>query len=611
MKIGVWVVFFFFSLESFAYIIARTETGIPLQWNKDKRTIPLFINPLLVDKNIKLDKTPSEIDDLYDGSYSENLNRYLEERVSEIVLNSLGEWNEHSATKINPFISSNQSLERNNFYFTDNPNEFGAAVIAVTKLAYDPQSGDLLSGNILINQSANNLLTFTLSPKESSDDKAFLGDVITHEVGHFLGLSHSEVVESSMVYSVFKGQHKVHQDDIAGVKNIYNKSVDGSISGIVTSGGTPIFGAHVQVISARTNQVIQGQVTDDNGQFFFENLPLDEGYYLYTSPMKANSTLADFYKNVTADYCPQGKFYPSFFSKCGGRNKGRPQFIHLSEEDSFINIGEVTIRCSEFIDTEYLAKKLDSTNREYQLVRPTIDQNHFSFNGFFYPEEIAAGLSGQSDEFIIDFSHIDTSEIVESSYLNIRIAGSDLGSAIDLRNVYFKKITGSSWSSMAALVDSITQKTATTPVITIPLSKTTPSDNIFQLRIYPKELSEKEQFEIFSAPSTLLNTVNVYTITGYLSLDDGKPYEALSSYPYEDNSSCSEGNVVYKTNSYVSQESISNAAQFSDDSEVGITCGTIDVDGGGNNSGFGSMIFGLLLAILLFQLPFDSRKILS
>ena len=47
--------------------------------------------------------------------------------------------------------------------------------------------------------------------------------VAVHEIGHALGLGHSNVKGSVMWPTASRGTPKLHRDDIAGIKSLYGK----------------------------------------------------------------------------------------------------------------------------------------------------------------------------------------------------------------------------------------------------------------------------------------------------------------------------------------------------------------------------------------------------
>ena len=608
MKFNLILSLLFFSLNSTAYVMAKTETGVSLKWKNNQDKIPLFINTKYMKKNIILDVDDLTITNLSNESYEINLENYLKRRIQEVLESSIDEWNTKSELKINPYFDE-RSFGKNTFSFSDNANEFGSGVIAVTKLGYDPKTGDILDGEILINQSFSNSVNFTLDKKKSSDSNAFLGDVITHELGHFLGLSHSEVIDSSMIFSVFKGQHKIHSDDIAGIKELYSTSQGGSLNGVVNSGGYPVFGVNVQAISLKSNTVVQGVISDVDGNFSLKNLPLDESFYILTSPLKNKESLANYYKDIRTELCSSQNFEPTFFSKCGGREKGKPQAFLLNKSHESIDVGNITIRCRENIDIDYYAKKFETTNREHELV-DIHDYNFFAFSGLFNENEIKEGVQGQGDEFVLDFTHLELTDMSLSNLqLELNISGTTFGSSMGFI-AYFKRDDESTWSQWNSSIDTNLDKLI--PVINIKVNlSTSKSDNLFRLKVYPTELSRAQEFEIFSAPTVLKNSTNIYSITGQVQYSDGSILSSPSSYPYDDNASCNEGSSTYKAEPYISQDFINDTVLGASEENIGVGCGTIDIDSDSNSSGMGSMLIGFLLTFFLAQIAFKPTNFLS
>jgi matrixin len=91
-------------------------------------------------------------------------------------------------------------------------------VIARTSLTFDPTSGAIYDADIEINSFDNEF---------STDDEVITTDlqaVLTHEVGHFIGLDHSTFPNATMQsnYDLFNlGARTLSSDDIAGVCSIY------------------------------------------------------------------------------------------------------------------------------------------------------------------------------------------------------------------------------------------------------------------------------------------------------------------------------------------------------------------------------------------------------
>jgi hypothetical protein len=96
-------------------------------------------------------------------------------------------------------------------------------VIARTSITFDPNTGAIFDADIEINSFDNEF---------STDDTVVTTDlqaVLTHEVGHFIGLDHSLFENATMQanYDLFNlGARTLSSDDIAGICSIYTPMPD-------------------------------------------------------------------------------------------------------------------------------------------------------------------------------------------------------------------------------------------------------------------------------------------------------------------------------------------------------------------------------------------------
>ncbi|HWO13541.1 MAG TPA: matrixin family metalloprotease [Polyangiaceae bacterium] len=91
-------------------------------------------------------------------------------------------------------------------------------VIARTSITFDPETGAIYDADIEINSFNNE---FSIDGEQVTTD---LQAVLTHEVGHFLGLDHSPVEDATMQanYDLFDlGARTLGDDDVAGVCSLY------------------------------------------------------------------------------------------------------------------------------------------------------------------------------------------------------------------------------------------------------------------------------------------------------------------------------------------------------------------------------------------------------
>lgn len=94
------------------------------------------------------------------------------------------------------------------------------AAYALTTLAYEAATGEILGADIEINEGRG---PYTVCPGRSCSPNALLTDlpnVITHEAGHFLGLAHSDEADSTMFYRADPwetNKRSLADDDRAGL----------------------------------------------------------------------------------------------------------------------------------------------------------------------------------------------------------------------------------------------------------------------------------------------------------------------------------------------------------------------------------------------------------
>ncbi|MBM4386291.1 MAG: matrixin family metalloprotease [Deltaproteobacteria bacterium] len=123
----------------------------------------------------------------------------------------------------------NKSGENYNLLiWIDDPDEWTKTkdmnVIAMTTLTFDKFIGEIVDADMEMNDFKYEFTT-TNDPKKAKTD---VKNTVTHEIGHMLGLDHSDVKESTMYFSSPTGdleKRTLHEDDIAGFCYIYDKPV--------------------------------------------------------------------------------------------------------------------------------------------------------------------------------------------------------------------------------------------------------------------------------------------------------------------------------------------------------------------------------------------------
>lgn len=95
------------------------------------------------------------------------------------------------------------------------PHEDGMHNLALTTVSFDPNSGELYNADIEVNTAGYDFV-------EGGDYD--LQSVLTHEAGHFLGLSHSPLETATMFYAYTNGSTEfrdLSEDDVLGMCSIY------------------------------------------------------------------------------------------------------------------------------------------------------------------------------------------------------------------------------------------------------------------------------------------------------------------------------------------------------------------------------------------------------
>jgi MYXO-CTERM domain-containing protein len=95
--------------------------------------------------------------------------------------------------------------------------------LALTSVTYDLRNGHIVDADIEINDERFNFTTSDFAPLVRID----LRNTVTHEVGHLIGLDHTEVEAATMFAAAPSGElskRDLHEDDIAGFCTIYPAS---------------------------------------------------------------------------------------------------------------------------------------------------------------------------------------------------------------------------------------------------------------------------------------------------------------------------------------------------------------------------------------------------
>ena len=212
--------------------------------------------------------------------------------------------------------------------------------------AVSTEVGQILDADIYFNP-GDSTVTFATPAALPANPKSYdLESILTHELGHFLGFSHS-AVWSAMMFpfapapGTFTGVRPTAQqpdapladDDRTGLRTLYSDPNDalyvGSIQGrilpanllslpLAPPGVTGIFGAHVVAVDVATGNVIAGTLggwscnalgpVQFDGTYLLGHLPVGHSYSIYAepldgvvSPSEVTNALVTLCRNATTD----------------------------------------------------------------------------------------------------------------------------------------------------------------------------------------------------------------------------------------------------------------------------------------------------------------------
>jgi hypothetical protein len=161
-------------------------------------------------------------------------------------------------------------------------NSGAGDALAITYMTTAATTGQILDADIIFNPN----IDFTLSSTVPAN-RYDLESVLTHEIGHLLGLDHSAMLNATMFPRIGQGvstPRVISADDMAGVRTIYPTAAMGSISGTVRlTSNAVVYGAVVVALTG-TGQIVAHGVSDTRGNFVINGL--EPGTYrLYAEPM--------------------------------------------------------------------------------------------------------------------------------------------------------------------------------------------------------------------------------------------------------------------------------------------------------------------------------------
>ncbi len=561
----------FFSLAALAHQSSLSGEGSELFWTNS--TIPMLIRPETGDMTA--------------------------DQARGIILSSIAEWNNASSAHFSVVGSSvNEIRFRSNF-------PYGSAVIGLTEVSFN-SSGSIQRASISLNDD----FSFRTRPGLYPSGQVYLGDVVTHELGHVLGLSHSEVLDSSMFYSSFTGQATLGFDDVSGIRSKYDAEDYGTISGQVKGGqDIPVLGAHVQAISLASGKTT-GVITDESGVFSLRGLDPNDTYYLYVAPVKNVASLPGYFANTQKNFCP-GAYVGSFFSRCGTEYDGRPQPIKLSTARSVVDVGTISISCSLRADSAYNQRKLAQTFTALPIFNydtSNVTKGENAFVGWFRNPSMTSWSS--SDIFQVNFSPI----IGSRYFLKVAIVSFALGTQLEYQ-VDVKTPAGTVISGQNSLrYDSVTESFHPDFETLLVFDPAIPVRNNFEISVRSRRLGRTTVAQTFPDADTFSSSTHLpyLLITSLWDNSSGSLRPVVGTEQIlSDNDACLDAPFTYAVARTNEKTSTSEAASANQLGAVA-GCGTIGPPGGsGPSSSLPLLTLGFLITSLAATLLKSRKNFLS
>ncbi len=203
-----------------------------------------------------------------------------------------------ATTTTNKYANANDGVNLVSFEDDQFPFSYGVLAVAAKTLKVDPttQAAQIIDADIVVNPEFVNDIKYNLGVGYNNKNAGYfdIQSVITHEIGHIIGLLHSGVVSSTMFFTLGKGitVRTLEQDDKSWASYSYPgatyNSTYGSISGNITYGygGQPVAGALVYAINTATKDSVHAY-SDASGNYLVPGL-IPGSYYIYIEPLDGN-----------------------------------------------------------------------------------------------------------------------------------------------------------------------------------------------------------------------------------------------------------------------------------------------------------------------------------
>ena len=267
------IVIFSQQVEAFTYL--GNEQTAKRIWNKNSLPVKWVLN-----ENDSRDLTVDQIEEAMISSF----NKWENVESSTMAFDYQGRSSHDVIANdgIN-LITFNTALEEDDYF----SGMFGSTAIGVSFNKYDEETGEIIDCDIVFNE--NN---YTFGVGDFVPGVVQLQNLATHEIGHLVGLSHTNI-RGALMYWLYEGKEYLTADEVAGVSSLYPaESWDPetqSIGGKISRGYYNIPGLFVTAYAQSDKEDAIGAMTDENGEFKIIGLDPAENYYIKAEYIEPSS----------------------------------------------------------------------------------------------------------------------------------------------------------------------------------------------------------------------------------------------------------------------------------------------------------------------------------
>ncbi len=316
------------SSQAYAFTPSVTANGVPIQWSPPV-TLSLAGNPT--------GDTDLSNEDFF-AAVTQSLQRW---KSASLKLVDFEYWQGTDPANF-PTTGVHDGLSTVFFVSqSSTPSRLTASILASTQVWYNSYTGEVLEADITLNDRD---FYFTNHPQDSTEPAignpqltqsrphVFIQNTLAHEMGHALGLSHSGVLQSTMLYMEAPDQAYLSCDDQVGIQSLYpspQTDLTGALHGLIQINNTPLFGAHVVAISQARGTILASALTDHSGIYHFPHLE-PGSYLIMAEPYYAGpESLPSYFFKISPPPCPGGEDFKRTFLTAPQNDPFEPQRVSV------------------------------------------------------------------------------------------------------------------------------------------------------------------------------------------------------------------------------------------------------------------------------------------